>query len=136
MARIQDIIWFNPPFSHHVNNIPKISKISFNIVDKNFLAGHKYRPIFNRSCLKLLYSVTPNLWSILAGSYSLKFRNSANIRSHDKSNGNNNDQTGHNDLKSHCWVRKWCHLDGTYLRKNVINKVWVIIANQPKKLYI
>lgn len=53
-------------------------------------------------------------------------------------NGNNIDQTGHNDQKNicNCQVRKLCPLDGTCLKKNVTHEAEVIIAEQLKTVYI
>ena len=53
-----------PPFSSNVTN--NIDKKFLQLLDKNFLRGHRFHKLFNRNTVKLTYSCLPNVCSILA----------------------------------------------------------------------
>ena len=62
--RTRNIIWFNPPFNLAVKN--DIGRAFLNLLDKHFPPSHKYHKIFNRNTVKLSYSCTPNIKSIIS----------------------------------------------------------------------
>ena len=61
--RKRNIIWFNPPFNQAVEN--NIGKEFTSLLEKHFPRHHKYRKLFNRSNVRLSYSCTPNVQSII-----------------------------------------------------------------------
>ena len=63
--RNRDKIWFNPPYSYSVRS--NIGRDFLNLVTKCFPPGHPLRKIFNRNTLKVGYSCTPNIESIISG---------------------------------------------------------------------
>ena len=62
--RSRNIIWFNPPFNVAVKD--NIGKLFLKLIDKHFPQPHKYHKIFNRNTIKISYSCTPNLKSIIS----------------------------------------------------------------------
>ena len=62
--RQRNILWFNPPYNESVNN--SIEKEFYLILDKHFPKHHKYNKIFNRHNVRLSYSCTPNMNSIIS----------------------------------------------------------------------
>ena len=62
--RCKDEIWFNPPYSASVRT--SIGREFLNLVDKCFPRGHPLRKIFNRNTLKVGYSCTPNIASMIS----------------------------------------------------------------------
>ena len=61
--RKRNIIWFNPPYNVAVTN--NIGREFTSLIDKHFPPHHKYRKIFNRSNLRLSYSCTTNVKTII-----------------------------------------------------------------------
>ena len=61
--RKRKIIWFNPPYNKSVES--KIAKIFLKLVDKHFPNHHRLHKIFNRNSLKVSYSCTKNMKSII-----------------------------------------------------------------------
>ena len=57
------ILWFNPPFSKSV--VTKIVKTFQRLIDKHFPQHHKLHKLFNRNNVKMSYSCTPNVKSII-----------------------------------------------------------------------
>lgn len=106
---MRDIVWFNPPFSSQVRNI---SKRFFIIFDKDSPAGHKYKSIFNRSCLKLSYSTTRSFGSIRPGNNIFNLSKETYVRPHDRRENNNNQiclnkrGSNHRTNKYNCLVGK------------------------------
>ena len=62
--RQRNIIWFNPPYNAHT--ITNVGKEFLKLVDNHFPPHHKYRKIFNRNTIKISYSCTPNMKSIIS----------------------------------------------------------------------
>jgi len=62
--RPRNIIWYNPPFNASVKT--NIGKIFIALINKHFPNHHKYHKLFNRNNVKLSYSCTKNLASIIA----------------------------------------------------------------------
>ena len=61
--RKRNIIWFNPPFSKSV--LTKVGHCFLKLVDKHFPRKHKLHKIFNRNTVKVSYSCTNNMKSII-----------------------------------------------------------------------
>ena len=59
----RNIIWFNPPFNRNVST--KIGKYFLNLLDKNFPRNHCFHKIFNRNSIKVNYSCTKNMKTII-----------------------------------------------------------------------
>ena len=59
-----NIIWCNPPYSANVKT--NIGKIFFKLLNKHFPRGHKFYKIFNKNTVKLTYSSTKNMDSLIA----------------------------------------------------------------------
>ena len=62
--RKRNTLWFNPPFNETVKN--NIGKEFYLLIDKHFPKHHKYNPIFNRHNIRLSYSCTANMNSIIS----------------------------------------------------------------------
>ena len=62
--RKRKIIWFNPPFSSSVKT--KIGKTFLELIDKHFPKTSKLHKIFNRNTVKISYSCTKNMASIIS----------------------------------------------------------------------
>ena len=61
--RSRNIMWFNPPWSANVAT--NIGKRFFQLLEKHFPAGHRYRKFINRNSVKLSYSCMDNLRTII-----------------------------------------------------------------------
>ena len=61
--RQRNIIWFNPPFSMNVQT--NIGREFLNLVSKHFPKNHRYSKIFNKNNMKVSYSCTDNLQTII-----------------------------------------------------------------------
>ena len=61
--RKRNIIWYNPPYNAAVTN--NIGREFTSLIDKHFPPHHKYRKIFNRSNLRLSYSCTANVKTVI-----------------------------------------------------------------------
>ena len=61
--RERNIIWFNPPYSMNVQT--NIGREFLNLVSKHFPKNHRYSKIFNKNNMKVSYSCTDNLQTII-----------------------------------------------------------------------
>ena len=61
--RKRNIIWFNPPYSKHVKT--NIGKIFLNLIKKHFPPHHKFHKSFNKNTVKISYSCTHNIKTII-----------------------------------------------------------------------
>ena len=59
----RNIIWFNPPFSRNVST--KIGKCFLNLLDKHFPRNHRFHKIFNRNNVKVSYSCTKSMKTLI-----------------------------------------------------------------------
>ena len=59
----RNIIWFNPPFNRNVST--KIGKYFLNLIDQHFLQNHHLHKIFSRNSVKVSYSCTKNIKTII-----------------------------------------------------------------------
>ena len=79
--RKRNIIWFNPPYNEAVRN--PIEREFYALIDKHFPKHHKYYPIFNRHKIRLSYSCTQNMKSIIS-SHNKKLLNIPTICENEK----------------------------------------------------
>ena len=61
--RKRNIIWFNPPFNKNV--VSNVGKNFLKLIDKHFPKHHKLHKIFDRNTIKVSYSCTKNIKSII-----------------------------------------------------------------------
>ena len=61
--RQRNIIWFNPPYSMNVQT--NIGREFLNLVSKHFPKKHRYNKIFKKNTVKVSYSCTDNLQTII-----------------------------------------------------------------------
>ena len=61
--RQRNIIWFNPPYCMNVQT--NIGREFLNLVSKHFPKNHRYNKIFNKNNIKVSYSCTDNLQTII-----------------------------------------------------------------------
>ena len=99
--RKRNIIWFNPPFSKNVST--NIARRFLNLINKHFPRNHKFSKLFNRNNVKVSYSCTPNVKSI--------------IDSHNKNVLKN--QTEGEERACNCRIKDQCPLNGECLAKNI-----------------
>ena len=106
-----NIIWYNPPHSANVKT--NIGKIFFKLLNKHFPRGHRFYKIFNKNTVKLSYSSTKNMASLIA--------------THNRSILNPNDQV----YGCTCRVRNDCPLQHKCLTPGIVYQVTV--TNNKKK---
>jgi hypothetical protein len=118
--RKRNIIWFNPPYNEAVEN--NIGREFISLIDKHFPSLHKYRKIFNKSNLRLSYSCTSNVKTI--------------ISNHNKKILSKPEEQVEERL-CNCRCRDNCPLDGECLRSAIIYKATVDAgAGVPEQQYI
>ena len=59
----RNLIWFNPPFSRNLST--KIGKCFLNLLDKHFPGNHRLHKIFNRNNVKVSYSCTKSMKTLI-----------------------------------------------------------------------
>ena len=75
--RQRSIIWYNPPFNSQVKTNDGKSFLA--LLDKHFPRKHRYHKLFNRNTVKLSYSCTPNVQSLIS-KHNKKVLNGNNAR--------------------------------------------------------
>ena len=112
----RNIIWYNPPCPANTNS--NIGKIFFKLLRKNFSRGHNFYKIFNKNTVKLSYSSTKNMASL--------------ITTHNRSIVNPNDQV----YGCNCMVKNECPLHHKWLTPG-INYQATVISNKDgrEKIY-
>ena len=63
--RKKNVIWYNPPFSLDVNT--NVGRLFFKTLRKNFSKTNPLSKIFNKNTVKISYSCTRNVKSIISG---------------------------------------------------------------------
>ena len=112
-SRKRKVIWFNPPFNRAVKT--NIGRAFLSLLDKHFPPHHKFARLFNRNSVKLSYSCTPNMGSIIAN-HNKKILNSDTSAQSADSNARN----------CNCSRRSPpCPLNGNCLVKCVVYKATV-----------
>ena len=112
-TRTRNVLWFNPPYNATVTT--NVGRIFLALISKHFPAHSKYSKIFNRNTVKISYSCTPNIKSI--------------ITSHNK----NLLTQGDNDTIRPCNCKNYtCPLNGDCRRTAVIYKATVNTSDKNK----
>ena len=113
--RSLNIIWFNPHFNENVST--NVAKQFFNLIDQHFPKSNKLHAIFNRNTVKVSYSCTQNMPSM--------------IKSHSKKVINKDVK----ELKScNCREKSECPLNGQCQVADKINKCTVLSPDKPNKM--
>ena len=115
--RSRSIIWLNPPFNKNVST--NVVKRFLNLIDQHFPKSNKFHAIFNRNTVKVSYSCTQNMSSM--------------IKSHNKKVI----KKGVKELRScNCRVKSECPLDAQCQVTDIIYKCTVLSPNIPNKVYL
>jgi len=61
--RKRKCIYYNPPYCQSVQT--NIGKLFLNLIDKHFKKSNVYYKIFNRKCVKISYSCSPNIKALI-----------------------------------------------------------------------
>ena len=108
--RRRKIVWFNPPYSKNVAT--NIGKEFFNLLQVHFPRQHPFHSLFNRNTVKLSYSCTMNMNSIIkAHNMKVLKKNETNHTKPDKS--------------CNCRDKLTCPVDNKCLTSNVVYKATV-----------
>ena len=115
--RRRNIIWFNPPFSQTVS--ANVGKRFLNLLDKHFPPNNQLHKIFNRNTVKVSYSCTPNVGSI--------------IKSHNKKLTN----TESKQMKDcNCRKKEECPLEGKCRSEDIIYKCVATAIGHRQRAYL
>ena len=117
--RPRNIIWFNPPYSENVQT--NIASSFLRLIDKHFPKSHVLHKIFNRSNVKVSYSCTGNMSSIIK-SHNAKILANSGTRAESKS--------------CNCRNKDLCPLDRACLVNNIVYKATVTTTSGETKVYI
>ena len=118
--RKRKVIWFNPPFNKNVST--PIANRFLNLVDKSFPKGHKYHKLFNRNNIKVSYSCSTSVKSL--------------IDSHNKKVIKDNDNQ--EKRSCNCINKSECPVNGECLTENTVYEasITTIDSNSEKLVYI
>jgi len=105
--RKRKIIWFNPPYSDHVQT--NIGKTFFNVLKKHFPSNHRYHKIFNKNNIKLSYSCMPNMESLIAGHNKKILANEKKMK----------------EKACNCKFKEECPMNGQCRTKSIIYKATI-----------
>ena len=120
--RKRNITWFNPPYNKNV--ITKIGHKFLHLISKHFPKQHKFNNIFNRNTVKVSYSCTKNIKSI--------------IQSHNKNILHKVEEDA-NPKMCNCRVKDSCPLNGSCQVERSIYQATVTCDDDPtygEKFYI
>ena len=120
--RKRNITWFNPLYNKNV--ITKIGHKFLHLISKHFPKQHKFNKIFNRNTVKVSYSCTKNIKSI--------------IQSHNK-NILHKVEEDENPKMCNCRVKDSCPLNGSCQVERSIYQATVTCDDDPtygEKFYI
>ena len=106
--RPRNIIWFNPPYSENVQT--NIASSFHRLIDKHVPKSHVLHKIFNKSNVKVSYSCTGNMSTIIK-SHNAKILANSDTRAESKS--------------CNCRNKDLCPLDGACLVNNIVYKATV-----------
>ena len=98
--RRRNIIWFNPPYSENVTS--NIGRTFLNLVSRHFPKGNPLNKIFNKNSVKVSYSCTRNVNSIIS-SHNQKILNPSKT-----------------EFGCNCRNKSSCPLDGKCLTPNTV----------------
>ena len=100
--RKRNIIWFTPPYSSALKT--QFGKQFLNLIDKNFPVSNPLHKILNRKTIKLSYSCTPNMQTIIQG-------HNKKILSTEKPT---------TEARCNCQVKSLCPVPGECCRPSVV----------------
>ena len=115
--RQRNIIWFNPPFSQAVST--NVAKRFLDLLDKHFPQNNQLHKIFNRNTVKVSYSCTPDVGSIIK-SQNKKLANAENKQT----------------KKCNYRKKEKCPLEGKCRSEDIICKCVVTATGRPRKVYL
>ena len=104
------IVWFNPPYSRNVAT--NIGKEFFNLLKIHFPTQHPLHRLFNKNTVKLSYSCTMNMDTIIKAH---------NAKIFNKEEDNNSKQ----DKTCNCRDQATCAVENNCLKNNVVYKATV-----------
>ena len=114
---MRNIIWFNPPFNKNVTT--NVAKRFLNLIDQHFPKSNKLRAIFNRNPVKVTYSYTQNMSSMIKS---------------------DNKKAINKDVKEwkpcNCRVKSECPLNCQCQVTNIIYKCTILSPDKPNKVYL
>ena len=116
-TRKRKCIYFNPPFCQSVQT--NIGKIFLKLIDKHFPEHHDYRKIFNRKCVKISYSCSPNVKALIS-SHNKKLLNKPTTST----------------TLCNCRNKTNCPVNNKCLTKNIIYEAKITPANGNPMTYI
>ena len=115
--RSRSIIWFNPPFNKNVST--NVAKQFLNLLDQHFPKCNKLLSSFNKSTVKVSYSCTQNMPSM--------------IKSHNK-------KVINKDVKEskscNCRVKSECPLNAQCQVIDIIYKCTILSPDKPNKVHV
>jgi len=117
-SRKRKIIWFNPPYNSAVKT--DIGRKFLNLISTHFPRSHKFSKIFNKNTIKLSYSCTQNMSSLIA-SHNKKILKDESQES----------QNSPEDMRTcNCRSNSTCPLEGRCLEKAIIYQATVTAENK------
>ena len=108
-----NIIWFNPPYNKNV--VTEVDHYFLKLLDKHLPRHHKLHKICNKNTVKVSYSYTKNIKSI--------------ISSHNK-NVLHQNRAFRNERKSNCTRKELCPLNGNCPAKNIVYEATITCKEQ------
>ena len=114
-TRSRKITWFNPPYNQSVKT--NIGQLFFKLLAQHFPPNTKYHKIFNKNTVKLSYSCSNNMKTIITN-------HNKKVLNNPKKNNNNN---------CNCTNPSTCPLDGKCQTPTVVYKATVTCDNVNKE---
>jgi len=121
-TRKRNILWFNPPYNSAVKI--NIGRKFLSIITKHFPTHHKYSKIFNKNTVKISYSCSPSLRSIISKHNKKILKKDPNEQPGPANSDNNS--------KCNCRQSNPCPLNGQCLEVAFVNKATVTTENSTK----
>ena len=119
-ARKRNIIWFNPPYSSALKT--NLGKEFLQIIDKNFPVNNPLSKIINRRTVKLSYSCTENVHTIM--------------QNHNKKILKTNNSNQNEEEKCNCKNKEKCPIPGNCCAEKIIYQATVKDQDGKKAIYI
>ena len=116
--RKRDVIWFTPPYSAALKT--NLGKQFLNLIDKNFPVNNPLHKILNRKTVKLSYSCTPNMHTIIQN-------HNRKILSKEKNK---------TKAKCNCQIKASCPVPGECCHPKVVYQATVNHDDGRKAVYI
>ena len=118
--RARNIIWFNPPYSVHVQT--NVARSFLRLIDKHFPKSHVLHKIFNRNNVKVSYNLMSNMARV--------------IKSHNAKILGKVGTSSASDKQCNCRKKDLCPLDGACHTNNIVYKATITTAPGDAKVYI